>query len=66
MRACLLANFFTSVPCGTSTFTFTSSLLMWVTIMKKKSTVNIRSGIEATFSEGTVWRWVWNLLCMGR
>lgn len=48
----LCASFVTSVPCGTSSFTSTVSVLMWVTIMKKKRTVKMRSGILAKLRDG--------------
>ena len=50
----LLAGFVSSVPVGMSGFITGVSFLMWVTIMKKKSTVKMRSGIEVMFNVGTL------------
>lgn len=42
-----------SLPFGTWYFTFGVTVRMCVTIIKKKRTVNIRSGSDAVFSIGT-------------
>src|SRR5574344_50075 len=56
-----LVSFCSSVPCGTLYCTFGVTVRMWVTIIKKNRTENIKSGSDAVFRPGTSLLWSPNI-----